>query len=340
MTTPSPGPEHAHPELPHRERPARDAASTATSAVLALISGAAVWFVLPMAIPDLPAWLRFALGVAAAASSAIADPRPRIVVTDGYIRAGWRRIPLADVHAVDRDRREHRLEADAATPPRVRFRVGTVLARDGVRVDACTPEGLPYDIWIASADPDGLAAVIAGASAASAAHEQGAATSQVDTPAGYRGPRGAIWGLAVPFVVIGSAITWWVATGVGVAARLATITVLVALVAVPASRPVEVSERRVRSGHVDVTADRIVAARLAGRGELLPHWQQLPRRNRAISVWGPSNVVVFVTEPPGERAEERLGATHMVALPRPVELHALLPAEVVGRRLPPVDPVP
>jgi hypothetical protein len=296
---------------------------------VALLAGLGVWLALPLLLSEPAGWLRVALTILAVGSSVLADPRPRIVVEDGTLRAGWRRIPLADVRRVTRDRRAHRLEADVAEPPCVHWRVGTVLARDGVLLEAWTPEGLPYEVWIASDDPDRLAAVLT--HAAGEAPQQG----RVGASAGYRGPRGAIWWLALPLLGLGLVVTW-VATGIGTSGRLLASGVLAALVVIPASRPIEVSERRVRSGAVDVPTDRIVAARLAGRGELLPHWQQLPRRNRALSAWGPSHLVVLVTSPPGERAEDRLAATHLVALPRAVDLHALLPSQVVGRRLPPV----
>jgi hypothetical protein len=318
-------------ELPHRERPRRGAASAMATSAAVLLGGVLVWALLPVFVPDIETAVRAGLAVIAAATAALADPPPRIEVDPSMLRAGWRRIPIADVRQAVTDRRPHRLESDAVPPSHVRWRVGTLLARDGVHVDAVTAEGLPYEVWIGSDDPGSLAAAIE-----QARHTVEARVS-TEGAGGYRGPRGAIWGLAAPFLVVGFALTWLVATAVPVAGRLAASVVLIALVAVPALRRVEISRERLRSGPVDVPTDRVVAARAAARGELPPHWQQLPRRNRAMTAWGPPHVIVLVTDPAGGDAEARLAATHLLALPRPVDLRAVLPHGVVDRRLPPVS---
>lgn len=324
----------AAPELPWSERARRSPRGVVLLAASVLALAGLPWLIAPQIWPDHPfgepAGLAIAIVVVAALALAV-DRRPRVTVTPHELIAGTHRFALADlVAARPAQRRPSETGERSRHPVRV---VATLGARRGVGLDLCTPEGLPYHVWVASDTPEQLSETL------HQARERGLAepppSPSREGVARLRGPRGAMWQLAVPFLVLGGGVLpWLIEPLVGErVARLLTVAV-VAAVALPALRLVRVDERRLRSAGVRLRSERIVAARTVARRHSFPYLLRLRRRHRSLTVWGPATVVVCVVAPEGRTVGERLRATRLLAFPRQVDLGAVLPAEVVDRRLP------
>ncbi len=330
------------PEWPYIERAPR------TPAGLAVISVASVGVGLIYAFIAASFWPMDALtstpgrvvgGLLMAAIVIGFDLRPKVRVSPDLLVAENHRLPLDDIQEVrPQPRRVMRAEGDTTVDLQAR----TLLAREGVRVIACNREGLPYRLWIASADPPRLTERIEAAREAARSRVAPPESPSRQGVPSYAGRRGALWSIAGPFLVLFAGVIPWLALrDLGIGVQVSVTILAIALVAVPAAAPVRIDRSELRSARVRVRPDEVVTARILPKGHGVTHLLQMPKRNRSVTVWGPAVSIVCVTEPRGETAEERLRATKVLAIPRQVDLSAILPPDVVDRRLPPATgPVP
>ena len=261
------------------------------------------------------------------------DLRPRITVSPTLVQAGRHTVPTADIVSAHSHRRES--QRDEVSPD-VSLTATTLLAREGVQVEMCSAEGLLYRMWMASEDPGRLVAVLEDARATPKPPKTSPSLIGSDE---HRGRRGASWPIYLSFLAIFAGILpWWVMADLPFDISFGLSAGIVALVAVPALRTAVVDHDELRSAHVRVPTQEVVAARTVPRGQGVVHLLELPRRNRSVTVWGPTTAIVCVTDPPGETVDERKQATHVVAIFRPVDLRQVLPGPVVDRRLPPAVP--
>jgi hypothetical protein len=327
------------PSGPHVERQRSSPRARVVTLVLLAVGTVVGFLALPwLTLDPIPWWGRvlFGLAVGAAAASAYALPLRRSVqVGPERLSAGRIRLPLDDVEEVEVEELSSWYDLDTDAPAWPRLDAWPSWFPRGVRIDLVTPEGLPYELWVASDTPEDLrAAILAGRDRRRGVPAGDLAPGEADVE-GYRGPRGGSWPVVVGVVVLVWGLTA-IATGPAVLTPWLVAAVVGALLAVPMLRRIEVGPRRIRSGTLELDPSRLRSVRFAGWGRRHPpflHARSLPSDHRQGATLGPSTWLVCTLEPVGEAYTDRLAATYLVAMPRTVDLRAVFP-DAAGVRLP------